>query len=56
MADTEKAPAGDGGEKIGEKEQNKAASPKPDTEVAPPLVSVKGKLLHYNYPPLSTNV
>jgi len=35
MADTEDAP--------GEKEQNKAPSPKPDQEVAPPLVSSQSK-------------
>ena len=44
MADTEDAP--------GEKEQNKAPSPKPDQddEVAPPLISVGKGMFFYNYP------
>ena len=37
MADTEEAPAANGGPS--EKEANKPDSPKPDQEIAPPLIS-----------------
>ncbi|XP_066267666.1 dynein axonemal heavy chain 5-like [Branchiostoma lanceolatum] len=42
MADTEEAAATENGGP-GEKEATKTPSPKPDTEVAPPIVSIKGE-------------
>ena len=48
MADTETNPAQEQ-EVVGEKEANKNPSPKPDTDVAPPLISVdKGELLIFS--------